>query len=67
VSLKLISEQFADRLSLIQLDNASAHTASSLQIPDNMLLLFQPAHVPKLNPIERLWQTPQVSDCLAKL
>ena len=56
VYLKLISEQFADSLNIIQLDNASAHTASSLRIPDNILLLFQPAHAPELNPIERLWQ-----------
>jgi transposase len=27
-----------------------------LQIPDNILLVFQPAHAPELNPIERLWQ-----------
>ncbi|MGC8714732.1 MAG: transposase, partial [Leptodesmis sp.] len=56
VYLKLISEQFADSLNIIQLDKASAHTASALQIPDHILLLLQPAHAPELNPIERLWQ-----------
>lgn len=56
VYLKLVSEQFADSCNIIQLDNASAHTAKSLQVPDNILLVFQPAHAPELNPIERLWQ-----------
>ncbi|WP_308410328.1 transposase [Fischerella thermalis] len=27
-----------------------------LQIPDNIILLFQPAHSPELNPIEQVWQ-----------
>ncbi len=56
VYLKLVSEQFPRSLNIIQLDNASAHTAESLQVPDNILLVFQPAHAPELNPIERLWQ-----------
>lgn len=54
--LKLVSEQFPDSLNLIQLDNASAHSAKHLQIPENILLVFQPPHSPELNPIERLWQ-----------
>lgn len=55
VFLNLVSEQFPHSLNIIQLDNASAHTAQSLQVPDNILLVFQPAHTPELNPIERLW------------
>ena len=27
-----------------------------LLIPNNIILLFQPAYCPELNPIERLWQ-----------
>ncbi|WP_431356840.1 transposase [Komarekiella delphini-convector] len=25
-------------------------------MPDNIILLFQPAHSPELNPIEQVWQ-----------
>lgn len=32
------------------------HKAKRLQIPENIVLLFQPAHSPELNPIERVWQ-----------
>jgi transposase len=32
------------------------HTNKNLQIPDNIILLFQPSYSPELNPIERLWQ-----------
>ncbi|WP_421657631.1 transposase [Leptothermofonsia sp. ETS-13] len=51
-----VSEQFPHSLNIIQLDNAFAHPTKSLQVHDNILLGFQPAHAPKLNPIERLWQ-----------
>jgi hemolysin activation/secretion protein len=32
------------------------HTAKKLQIPSNIIVLFQPPYSPELNPIERLWQ-----------
>lgn len=53
--LKLVSEAFPTHLNLIQVDNAPAHTAE-LEIPENIVLLFQPPHSPELNPIERVWQ-----------
>lgn len=37
-------------------DNAPAHTAHSLCLPDNILLLMLPPYSPELNPIERVWQ-----------
>lgn len=43
-------------MALIQMDRASAHQALALIWPDNLILIFQPAHSPQLNPIERLWQ-----------
>lgn len=64
VYLKLVSQQFAESLNIIQLDNASAPTAKQLQIPDNSLLVFQPPHSPELDPIERLW--PQLKSQFAQ-
>jgi transposase len=34
---------------------APAHIAQGIDIPDNIILLFQPPHSSELNPIERLW------------
>ena len=38
------------------LDNGRFHHAKSLEIPENVVLLFLPPYSPELNPIERLWQ-----------
>jgi hypothetical protein len=54
--LKLLSQAYPDVLNVIQLDQAPAHTSQALEIPDNVVLLYQPAHSPELNPIERVWQ-----------
>jgi DDE superfamily endonuclease len=51
-----LSGCYADSLNVIQVDGASAHTAWEIEIPENVILLFQPPHSPELNPIERLWQ-----------
>ncbi len=39
-----------------RLDNGRLHTAKSLEIPDNIVLVFQPPYCPQINPIERLWK-----------
>jgi hypothetical protein len=54
--LKLLSEAYPDVLNLIQCDQAPAHTHYDLEIPDNVVLLYQPPHSPELNPIERVWE-----------
>ncbi len=56
VFLDLVSEQYKDGILIIPLDQAGAHRAKRLQIPPNIILLFQPAHAPETNPIERVWQ-----------
>ncbi len=43
-------------LNVLQVDNGLFHKAKRLQIPQNIVLLFQPAHSPELNPIERVWE-----------
>ena len=53
--LQVFSESFPTHINIIQLDGAGAHIAQGIEIPDNIVLLFQPPHSPELNPIERLW------------
>ena len=43
-------------LNVLVVDNAPAHTALTLSLPDHVVLLFLPPYCPELNPIERLWE-----------
>lgn len=52
----MVSEGYPDSLNIIQLDNGRFDQAKNLQVPPNIILLFQPSHSPELNPIDRLWQ-----------
>ena len=45
-----------DSLNILQVDNGLFHKAKKLQIPENIILLFQPPYSPELNPIERVWE-----------
>lgn len=54
--IDLFAAAHPDSLNLLHLDQASCHTAMELVWPENVIPLFQPAHSPELNPIERLWQ-----------
>lgn len=56
VFLDLVSQQYKDSILIIQLDQAGAHRARRLKVPDNIILMFQPSHSPETNPIERVWQ-----------
>jgi transposase len=56
VFLNLVSQHYNDSILIIQLDQAGAHKAKRLQIPANIILMFQPSHSPQTNPIERVWQ-----------
>ena len=39
----------------MQVDQAGCHRAKRLRVPSNTIFIFQPAHSPQLNPIERVW------------
>lgn len=56
VFLDHFSQTYPQSLNVMQLDNGRFHIAKQLRIPDNVILLFQPAHSPDVNPIERVWQ-----------
>lgn len=47
---------YAESLNILQVDNGAFHKAKHFRIPDHIILLFQPAYCPELNPIERLWE-----------
>ncbi|MEG4202092.1 hypothetical protein [Microcoleus sp. Pol12A5] len=50
---------------IIQVDNAPGHLLITSELPDNIILLFQPPHCPEANPTERLWK--YIKGFLAKL
>lgn len=54
--LDQFSQAYPDWLNVVQLDNGAFHKAQKLKIPENIVLLFQPAYSPDTNPIERVWQ-----------
>lgn len=54
--LELFAQRYPKDLHIIQLDNGGFHNSLNLNIPENVILLFQPAYSPEVNPIERLWK-----------
>jgi len=56
IFLEKFAETYPQQVHIIQLDNAPAHRAKTLTVPENIVLLFQPPYCPELNPIERVWQ-----------
>jgi transposase len=53
--LKEFSEKNPLDFHVVQVDNASFHTAKKLALPDNIMLLYQPPYSPEVNPIEQVW------------
>jgi len=53
--LELFASKYPRDLHIIQVDNGGFHNSLNLSIPENVILLFQPAYSPEVNPIERLW------------
>ena len=56
IFLELVAQNFPDDLLIIQLDNGGFHKAKKLQVPQNIILMFQPPHCPESNAIEQVWQ-----------
>ena len=53
--LELFASKYPRDLHIIQVDKVWFHNSLNLSIPENVILLFQPAYSPEVNPIERLW------------
>lgn len=54
--LALIAASRPDVLKVVIVDNARMHTAATLVIPENIILVFLPPYSPELNPVERYWE-----------
>ena len=52
----MVSAHWADSVVVMQMDQGKFHSAQHLDWPENIIPIFQPAHSPELNPIERLWE-----------
>jgi hypothetical protein len=46
IFLEQLAGEYPDNLNVVQLDNGKFHHSSSLKIPDNILLIFQPPYSP---------------------
>jgi transposase len=55
VYLSELGKKYRKSLNVVIVDNAPAHIAKKLVVPENVVLLFLPPYSPELNPVERLW------------
>lgn len=56
IFLEQFAAAYVKDIHVLQLDNGAFHFSQSLQVPEHIMLLFQPPHTPQVIPIERLWQ-----------
>jgi transposase len=56
VFLRQFGQQYPKSLNIVLLDQAPAHVAQRVAVPDNVVLVWLPAYSPELNPVERLWE-----------
>jgi transposase len=53
--INLFSRKYPVDFHVMQVDNAKFHTSAKLELPDNVMLLYQPPYSPEVNPIEQVW------------
>jgi len=56
VFLNKLAAENPSEFKILILDNGSFHHAASLEIPENIALLFLPPYSPELNPAEKMWR-----------
>jgi len=56
IFLNKFGQYYAESLNIVLLDQAPAHVAQRVSVPDNVVLMWLPAYSPELNPVERLWE-----------
>ena len=55
IYLQELSKEFPDDKIVLIMDGAGWHKSKSLNIPDNIDIIYLPPYSPELNPVERLW------------
>jgi putative transposase len=56
IFLHQFGQQYPESLNIVFLDQAPAHVAQRVVVPDNIVLVWLPPYSPELNPVERLWE-----------
>ncbi len=56
VFLRALSAQFPDDIIILVLDGAPWHKVKTLNLPQNIYLIFLPPATPEMNPIEQIWK-----------
>ncbi|MEE1281960.1 MAG: IS630 family transposase [Acutalibacteraceae bacterium] len=56
VFLKHLSESYPEDIIILVCDGAAWHKSNSLNIPNNIHLLFILPYTPEMNPIEQIWK-----------
>jgi hypothetical protein len=56
VFLQQFGQHYPASLNIVLLDQAPAHVAQRVPVPENVVLVWLPAYSPELNPVERLWE-----------
>lgn len=54
--LRRLSQRYPNELHVVQVDNAPGHRSQQLEVPENVVLLFQPPYCPEVNGAERVWE-----------
>jgi hypothetical protein len=49
-------QHYAESRNIVLLEQAPAHVAQRVQVPENVVLVWWPAYSPELHPVERLWE-----------
>ena len=54
--LQELSKKYSDDFIILACDGAGWHKSNTLQIPENIELVFIPPYTPEMNPIEQIWE-----------
>lgn len=54
--LQELSKKYSDDFIVLACDGARWHKSNTLQIPENIELVFIPPYTPEMNPIEQIWE-----------
>lgn len=59
-AMQVFIDEFSKHLdgqyAVLIMDQAPWHKTSKISIPENIILIFQPAYSPELNPVEHFWE-----------